>query len=98
MRRLLTLVGAIIFVDTMFFAALTPLLPGYADDLDGAVGRVVGELLSSGPQAVREAKKLLRRLPIGVETAEIAARLRSSPEGQDGLRAFLERRKPDWVT
>jgi MFS family permease len=33
-RRLLTLVGAIIFVDTMFFAALTPLLPGYADDLD----------------------------------------------------------------
>ena len=33
-RRLLLLVGAIIFVDTMFFAALTPLLPGYADDLD----------------------------------------------------------------
>jgi MFS family permease len=33
-RRLLALVGAIIFVDTMFFAALTPLLPGYADDLD----------------------------------------------------------------
>jgi MFS family permease len=32
-RRLLLLVGAIIFVDTMFFAALTPLLPGYADDL-----------------------------------------------------------------
>jgi MFS family permease len=32
-RRLLALVGAIIFVDTMFFAALTPLLPGYADDL-----------------------------------------------------------------
>jgi methylglutaconyl-CoA hydratase len=69
-----------------------------AVDLDAAVERVVGELLSSGPQAVREAKKLLRRLPIGVETAEIAARLRSSQEGQDGLRAFLERRKPDWVT
>jgi MFS family permease len=34
MRRLLALVGAIIFVDTMFFAALTPLLPGYAEDLD----------------------------------------------------------------
>jgi MFS family permease len=33
-RRLLLLVGATIFVDTMFFAALTPLLPGYADDLD----------------------------------------------------------------
>jgi methylglutaconyl-CoA hydratase len=69
-----------------------------AADLDAAVDRIVGELLSSGPQAVREAKKLLRKLPTGVETAEIAARLRSSPEGQDGLRAFLERRKPDWVT
>ena len=33
MRRLLLLVGAIVFVDTMFFAALTPLLPEYADDL-----------------------------------------------------------------
>src|SRR5919106_283689 len=34
MRRLLLLVGAIVFVDTMFFAALTPLLPEYAEDLD----------------------------------------------------------------
>ena len=34
MRRLLLLVGAIVFVDTMFYAALTPLLPGYAEDLD----------------------------------------------------------------
>ena len=33
MRRLLLLVGAIVFVDTMFFAALTPLLPHYADEL-----------------------------------------------------------------
>jgi MFS family permease len=34
MRRLLLLVGAIVFVDTMFFAALTPLLPEYAEDHD----------------------------------------------------------------
>ena len=33
MRRLLLLVGAIVFVDTMFFAALTPLLPHYSDEL-----------------------------------------------------------------
>ena len=33
MRRLLFLVGAIVFVDTMFYVALTPLLPDYADDL-----------------------------------------------------------------
>jgi MFS family permease len=34
MRRLLLLVGAIVFVDTMFFAALTPLLKHYVDDFD----------------------------------------------------------------
>jgi methylglutaconyl-CoA hydratase len=64
------------------------------DDLDAAVDRVVGELLTSGP----EAKRLVREQPTGVDTAHIAARLRTSPEGQDGLQAFLERRKPGWVT
>ena len=34
MRRVLVLAGAIVFVDTLFFAALTPLLPGYADRFD----------------------------------------------------------------
>jgi methylglutaconyl-CoA hydratase len=67
-------------------------------DLDEAVDRVAGELLTSGPEAVREAKRLLRELPTGIDTAHIAARLRTSPEGQDGLRAFLDRRKPDWAT
>jgi enoyl-CoA hydratase/carnithine racemase len=68
-----------------------------ADDLDAAVERVVGELLSSGPEAAREAKKLVRERPGGEETAKIAARLRSGAEGQDGLRAFLEKRKPGWI-
>ena len=67
-------------------------------DLDAAVDRVVGELLTSGPQAVREAKKLVRERPTGQETTHIAARLRTSEEGQDGLRAFLDRRKPGWIT
>ena len=65
-------------------------------DLDGAVGRVVGELLTSGPQAAREAKRLVRTRPEGEETAQWAARMRASDEGQEGLRAFLERRKADW--
>jgi methylglutaconyl-CoA hydratase len=68
-----------------------------AADLDGAVERVVGELLTSGPQAVREAKRLIRLRPQGEETAQLAARLRAGDEGQDGLRAFLERRKPGWL-
>jgi len=66
-------------------------------DLDAAVERVVAELLSSGPEAAREAKRLLRELPAGEATAHVAARLRTSAEGQDGLRAFLERRKPSWT-
>jgi methylglutaconyl-CoA hydratase len=68
-----------------------------AEELDGAVERVVGEVLTSGPEATREAKKLVRQRPGGDETAQIAARLRSGAEGQDGLRAFLERRKPGWI-
>ncbi|MGH3062976.1 MAG: enoyl-CoA hydratase-related protein [Gaiellaceae bacterium] len=67
-----------------------------ADDLDGAVDQVVGELLTSGPQAAREAKRLVRVRPQGEETAQWAARMRASDEGQEGLRAFLERRKADW--
>jgi methylglutaconyl-CoA hydratase len=67
-----------------------------ANDLDGAVDRVVGELLTSGPQAAREAKRLVRTQPQGEETAQWAARMRAGDEGQEGLRAFLERRKADW--
>jgi methylglutaconyl-CoA hydratase len=62
-----------------------------ADDLDAAVESVVAELLSSGPSAVRQAKRLVRERPGGEETAEIAARMRTSEEGQQRLRAFLER-------
>jgi methylglutaconyl-CoA hydratase len=66
-------------------------------DLDSAVERAVGELLTSGPEAAREAKRLVRERPGGEEAARIAARLRSGAEGQDGLRAFLERRKASWL-
>jgi len=63
-----------------------------ADDLDAAVHAVVEQLLSSGPNAVREAKELVRAHPDGDETARIAARMRTSDEGQQRLRAFFERR------
>jgi methylglutaconyl-CoA hydratase len=67
-----------------------------ADDLDNAVEEVLSELLSTGPQAVCEAKRLIRERPAGEETARLAARLRSGEEGQEGLRAFLDRRTPRW--
>jgi methylglutaconyl-CoA hydratase len=65
-------------------------------ELDAAVERVLGDLLAGGPEAVREAKRLARERPEGVETARIAAARRTSAEGQEGLRAFLEKRPPAW--
>jgi methylglutaconyl-CoA hydratase len=57
---------------------------------------IVQEILEGGPIAVREAKRLVRERPQGIDTAHIAAARRTSDEGQDGLRAFLERRRPGW--
>ena len=68
-----------------------------AEDLDGAVNGTLAELLSAGPRATREAKRLIRAQPQGEETAQWAARMRASEEGQEGLRAFLERRKASWI-
>jgi methylglutaconyl-CoA hydratase len=65
-------------------------------ELDEAVDRVVGELLTAGPAASRAAKQLIRDRPGGEEAAHVAARLRTSPEGQEGLRAFLDKRPAAW--
>ena len=55
--------------------------------------------LEAGPEATRAAKRLVRERPDdGDQLARIAAVLRTSPEGQDGLRAFLEKRQPRWKT
>jgi len=68
-----------------------------ADDLDAAVERVLTELRSAGPRASRAAKRLVLDAPLdGLETARRIAERRTSDEGQEGLRAFLERRRPDW--
>ena len=68
-----------------------------AEDLDAAVERVLGELRSAGPRAARAAKRLVLDAPLdGLETARRIAERRTSDEGQEGLRAFLERRRPDW--
>ena len=65
-------------------------------DLDERVDAVVTDLLTGGPGAVRAVKELVRERPRGEETARIAAARRTSAEGQDGLRAFLEKRPPAW--
>jgi methylglutaconyl-CoA hydratase len=68
-----------------------------SEDAGERAETIVREILQGGPIAVREAKKLVRERPVGVDTAHIAAARRTSDEGQDGLRAFLERRPAGWL-
>ena len=68
MRRLLLLVGAIVFVDTMFFAALTPLLPDYKDEL-GLSKAEAGVLASS-----YAAGALFGALPGGIAAARLGVK------------------------
>jgi methylglutaconyl-CoA hydratase len=65
-------------------------------ELDARVDEIVSDLLTGGPEAVRAAKRLVRERPGGAEAARIAADRRTSAEGQEGLRAFLEKRTPRW--
>ena len=67
-----------------------------AADLDAAVKRVVADILAGGPIAVREAKRLVLEPPDKDDAVARAAARRSSEEGQEGLRAFLEKRPPGW--
>jgi methylglutaconyl-CoA hydratase len=73
------------------------------ETLDAKIAEQVDLILRGGPEALRAAKKLVRgvthftdREAVGEETARLLARLRVSPEGREGLSAFLERRKPGW--
>lgn len=72
--------------------------------LDQALGAVIDALLGNGPGALAECKDLIRTvahhtLDAGLiaETARRIARVRASEEGRQGIAAFLEGRKPNWV-
>ncbi len=73
------------------------------DQLDDAVDKMVKQLLSSGPSALGVCKELLRTVPgqsvdeFKKYTAEVIARLRLSAEAQEGMDAFLNKRKPNWI-
>lgn len=73
------------------------------DDLAAAGDRMIERLLAAGPNAAEQAKKLIADVagrPVDAdliaETARRIAQIRTSPEGQEGIAAFLERRKPAW--
>jgi len=72
--------------------------------MDEKIGDIVDSLLACGPVAQTEAKALLRAVsgrPIMSEliqdTAERIAKIRSSPEGREGISAFLEKRRAAWI-
>jgi methylglutaconyl-CoA hydratase len=67
------------------------------DDLEAGLMSMLTELRSAGPRAARHAKRLVLDRPDGPETARRIAERRASDEGQEGLRAFLERRRPGWA-
>lgn len=74
-----------------------------AADLEAAVQKWTGRLLENGPQALRATKALLREVGDGTLTTALRryteaaiARARTGAEGQEGLRAFLDKREPHW--
>ena len=74
------------------------------DYLAACVGEMLGQLYTSGPKAVHAIKQLIPKSahsPIGPgiidETSKVIADIRATAEAQEGLTAFLEKRKPSWT-
>jgi len=71
-------------------------------DLDDAVQHWTDRFLKNGPEALAVCKEFLEKVPgmpleeAKTYTADGIAKLRISPEGQEGMNAFLEKRKPGW--
>ena len=75
-----------------------------ASELDARINALLADLLMAGPAAQLECKALIRGVahrPIDAEliagTAEHIAAVRASPEGKEGVAAFLGKRPPEWV-
>jgi methylglutaconyl-CoA hydratase len=74
------------------------------EELDTTIDAIVKAILKNGPTAVSQAKALANDIadrPINDDlldyTSEVIAHIRVSDEGQEGLKAFLEKRKANWV-
>lgn len=75
-----------------------------SSEMDLYVNEVIGLLLTSGPKAMSHCKNLLYEISNNLNldqaveyTAKMIADIRASEEGQEGMAAFLEKRKPNWV-
>ncbi|MHB8666549.1 MAG: enoyl-CoA hydratase/isomerase family protein [Burkholderiales bacterium] len=72
--------------------------------LDAAVDALLGNLLAASPAAIAASKELIRRVAHGAidqdmigDTAARIATARASADGREGVRSFLEKRKPSWT-
>ncbi len=72
--------------------------------LDSEVDAIVNAIVANGPQATRACKALVQDVmdrelteALQTETARLIADVRSSPEGQEGIRSFLEKRPAGWM-
>jgi methylglutaconyl-CoA hydratase len=72
--------------------------------LDSKVAEIVKALVSNSPHAVRQAKRLVQDVAsreltpeLIAATVEGIAQIRASDEGREGVRSFLEKRKPEWL-
>jgi len=97
-----------LFVTGLRFDALRALEIGLVEaveqpeDLDARAEGLVAAILAGGRQAVNAAKRLVRDVEgrelddVTELTVERIARARVGSEGQEGMRAFLEKREPSW--
>jgi methylglutaconyl-CoA hydratase len=74
------------------------------DELDATVNALLGHLVAAGPAALAATKELIRAVTnrplsddVVQDTATRIATVRASKEGKEGIRSFLEKRKPAWI-
>ena len=73
--------------------------------LDACVEKLTGQLALCGPEALARSKNLLRKVAkapisprLGLETARVLADTRAGDEAREGIRSFLEKRRPRWTS
>lgn len=74
-------------------------------DLDASLQKMIKEITSAGPEAVKQAKELIDKVKnmdfnnseTKIYVASKIASIRTSPEGQDGLNSFLQKKNPSWL-
>ena len=99
-RRLAMMAGRIGAEESLRIGLVSQL----SDSLEGAESAIINEVLTTGPMAVTEAKKLALTFDrwngtdeeLRLWTLDKTSEMRGSEEGQEGLASFLEKRPPNW--